>query len=98
MQFPEGSGGLGLARVSSRGSGQGFAAANAPFPSGKNLIGLGMVAPTVVAHGTETQKARYLRPLFTCEELWCQLFSEPGAGSDVASLATRAVATVTSGS
>ena len=40
--------------------------------------------------GSETQKQRYLRPLFTCEEIWCQLFSEPGAGSDVASLATRA--------
>ena len=50
-----------------------------------------MVAPTVVAHGTPAQQQRYLRPLFTCEEIWCQLFSEPGAGSDVASLATRAV-------
>jgi alkylation response protein AidB-like acyl-CoA dehydrogenase len=39
--------------------------------------------------GTEEQKKRYLRPLFTCEEIWCQLFSEPGAGSDVASLSTR---------
>ena len=45
----------------------------------------------MVAHGTEDQQERYLRPLFTCEEIWCQLFSEPGAGSDVASLATRAV-------
>ena len=50
-----------------------------------------MGAPTVVTHGSEAQKARYLRPLFTGEEVWCQLFSEPGAGSDVASLATRAV-------
>jgi alkylation response protein AidB-like acyl-CoA dehydrogenase len=50
-----------------------------------------MCAPTIVVHGTEQQKARYLRPLFTGEEIWCQLFSEPGAGSDVASLATRAV-------
>jgi alkylation response protein AidB-like acyl-CoA dehydrogenase len=49
-----------------------------------------MVAPTIVAHGTEDQKTRYLRPLFTGEEIWCQLFSEPGAGSDVAALATRA--------
>ena len=47
--------------------------------------------PTVVTHGTEEQKQRYLRPLFTGEEIWCQLFSEPGAGSDVAGLATRAV-------
>ena len=50
-----------------------------------------MGAPTVVTHGSEEQKKRYLRPLFTGEEIWCQLFSEPGAGSDVASLATRAV-------
>jgi alkylation response protein AidB-like acyl-CoA dehydrogenase len=45
----------------------------------------------VVTHGTDAQKHRYLRPLFTGEEVWCQLFSEPGAGSDVAGLATRAV-------
>jgi alkylation response protein AidB-like acyl-CoA dehydrogenase len=44
-----------------------------------------------VTHGSEAQKQRYLRPLFTGEEVWCQLFSEPGAGSDVASLSTRAV-------
>jgi alkylation response protein AidB-like acyl-CoA dehydrogenase len=50
-----------------------------------------MGAPTVVTHGSERQRRRYLRPLFTGEEVWCQLFSEPGAGSDVASLATRAV-------
>ena len=48
-----------------------------------------MGAPTIAAHGTEEQKQRYLRPLFTGEEVWCQLFSEPGAGSDVASLATH---------
>jgi len=57
----------------------------------RNIIGMGMGAPTVVAHGTEEQKDRWLRPLFTCEEIWCQLFSEPGAGSDLASLSTRAV-------
>jgi alkylation response protein AidB-like acyl-CoA dehydrogenase len=50
-----------------------------------------MVAPTIVTHGTDRQKSRYLRPLFTGEEIWCQLFSEPGAGSDLAGLATRAV-------
>ena len=50
-----------------------------------------MGAPTVVTHGSEEQKQRYLRPLFTGEEIWCQLFSEPGAGSDVAGLSTRAV-------
>jgi alkylation response protein AidB-like acyl-CoA dehydrogenase len=50
-----------------------------------------MGAPTVVAHGTVEQMERWLRPMFTAEEVWCQLFSEPGAGSDVAGLATRAV-------
>ena len=54
-------------------------------------IGLGMAAPTVLAFGTPEQQHRWLRPLFTGEEVWCQLFSEPGAGSDLAGLATRAV-------
>jgi alkylation response protein AidB-like acyl-CoA dehydrogenase len=57
----------------------------------RNVIGYGMVAPTIVTHGTERQQDRYLRPLFTGEEVWCQLFSEPGAGSDVAGLSSRAV-------
>ncbi|MGO9456022.1 MAG: acyl-CoA dehydrogenase family protein [Acidimicrobiales bacterium] len=92
VHFPEGCGGLGLGPGLQPRIGARLRAARAPVPSGKNLIGLGMVAPTVVAHGTPAQKERYLRPLFTCEEIWCQLFSEPGAGSDVASLATRCVA------
>ena len=53
----------------------------------RNPIGYGMGAPTIVTHGSDDQQTRYLRPLFTGEEIWCQLFSEPGAGSDVASLA-----------
>jgi alkylation response protein AidB-like acyl-CoA dehydrogenase len=56
-----------------------------------NPIGHGMGAPTVYTWGSEEQKRRYLRPLFTGEEVWCQLFSEPGAGSDVAGLASSAV-------
>jgi alkylation response protein AidB-like acyl-CoA dehydrogenase len=60
-------------------------------PRPYNIIGLGMGGPTVMAWGTEEQKQRLLRPLATNEEIWCQLFSEPGAGSDVAGLATRAV-------
>lgn len=56
-----------------------------------NIIGIGMGGPTLIACGTEEQKMQLLRPLATNEEIWCQLFSEPGAGSDVAGLATRAV-------
>jgi alkylation response protein AidB-like acyl-CoA dehydrogenase len=56
-----------------------------------NIIGIGMGAGVLAAHGTEAQKERWLRPMFTVDEVWCQLFSEPGAGSDVAGLSTRAV-------
>ena len=56
-----------------------------------NIIGIGMGGPTLITWGTEEQKRRLLRPLATNEEIWCQLFSEPSAGSDVAGLATRAV-------
>ncbi len=55
-----------------------------------NIIGIGMGGPTLITWGTEDQKRRLLRGLATNEEIWCQLFSEPGAGSDVAGLATRA--------
>jgi alkylation response protein AidB-like acyl-CoA dehydrogenase len=65
-------------------------AAGAPDPFVRNPIALGMVAPTIRHHGTETQRERLLLPLFTGEEVWCQLFSEPGAGSDLASLSCRA--------
>ena len=54
--------------------------AGAPDGFFLNPIGYGMGGPTVLAHGSEDQQARYLRPDFTCEEVWCQLFSEPGAG------------------
>ena len=65
-------------------------AGGAPVAGVRNPIGYGMCAPTIATHGTPEQKERYLRPLFTNEEIWCQLFSEPGAGSDVAGLSTRA--------
>jgi alkylation response protein AidB-like acyl-CoA dehydrogenase len=68
-----------------------FADAGCPDHQARNVIGLGMAMPTIHAHGTEEQKRRYLRPCFSGEEIWCQLFSEPGAGSDLAGLATRAV-------
>jgi alkylation response protein AidB-like acyl-CoA dehydrogenase len=91
VHFPEGHGGLGLSPRLQKVVNEAVFAAGAPNPAWRNIIGYGMGAPTVVTHGTEEQKARYLRPLFTGEEIWCQLFSEPGAGSDVAALATRAV-------
>ncbi len=91
VHFPEGHGGLGLAPKLQTEVNAKLAAAGAPSPYYRNPIGYGMGAPTVVSHGTDEQKHRYLRPLFTGEEVWCQLFSEPGAGSDVAGLATRAI-------
>jgi alkylation response protein AidB-like acyl-CoA dehydrogenase len=65
-------------------------AAGAPDPFVRNPIALGMVAPAIEHHGTDAQRERLLLPLFTGEEIWCQLFSEPGAGSDLASLACQA--------
>jgi alkylation response protein AidB-like acyl-CoA dehydrogenase len=65
-----------------------LAAAQAPPHIG--VIGLSMAGPTIIAHGTEEQKARYLQPLLAAEEIWCQGFSEPDAGSDLAAARTRA--------
>jgi alkylation response protein AidB-like acyl-CoA dehydrogenase len=89
--FPPGLGGLGLAPALQAVVDRDLRAAGAPSEVERNVIGYGMAAPTILTHGTDEQKQRYLRPLFTCEEIWCQLFSEPGAGSDVAGLATRAI-------
>jgi alkylation response protein AidB-like acyl-CoA dehydrogenase len=91
VHFPDGAGGLELSpklqnTINTRLWGEG-----APIAYARNPIGYGMCAPTVVTHGSDAQRTRYLRPLFTGEEIWCQLFSEPGAGSDVAGLSMRAV-------
>ena len=90
LHFPIGNGGLGLSPAAQLYVMRRLAKAGAPSAMGRNVIGYGMCAPTIVIHGTEEQKSRFLRPLFTGEEIWCQLFSEPGAGSDVATLAMRA--------
>jgi alkylation response protein AidB-like acyl-CoA dehydrogenase len=90
LHFPPDCGGLGLTPKDHQRAQSRLAAGGAPIAGIKNPIGYGMCAPTIVSHGTDEQKARYLRPLFTSEEIWCQLFSEPGAGSDVAGLSTKA--------
>ena len=91
VHFPEGNGGLGLSPKLQTVINERLSAAGAPVAYYRNPIGYGMSAPTIVTHGSEEQKKRYLRPLFTGEEIWCQLFSEPGAGSDVAGLSSKAV-------
>ena len=91
VQFDVGYGGLGLhPKLQSVIDGR-LRSVGAPNAYYRNPIGHGMGAPTVYSWGSDDQKKRYLRPLFTGEEVWCQLFSEPGAGSDVAGLATKAI-------
>ncbi|MCQ4208632.1 acyl-CoA dehydrogenase family protein [Streptomyces longispororuber] len=92
VHYPEGLGGLGVPRSLQAVVDAELEAAGAPDNDPRrNGIGLGMAAPTILRYGTDEQKQRFLKPLWTGAEVWCQLFSEPGAGSDLAALGTRAV-------
>jgi alkylation response protein AidB-like acyl-CoA dehydrogenase len=64
--------------------------ARAEAPQHLGVIGLGMAGPTIISRGTEAQKARYLQPLLSAHEIWCQGFSEPGAGSDLSAVRASA--------
>jgi alkylation response protein AidB-like acyl-CoA dehydrogenase len=88
---PEGDGGLGLSGSLQRQIDARLRVAGASGPSSGRFFGMFLAAPTIATHGSEALRRRLLRPLFTGEDVWCQLFSEPGAGSDLASLSTRAV-------
>lgn len=91
IHFPKGQGGLGLSPDLQLIVDEELHAVGAPSNVLRNFMGVGMAGPTLIGHGTPEQQERLLRPLFTCEEIWCQLFSEPGAGSDLAALSASAV-------
>jgi alkylation response protein AidB-like acyl-CoA dehydrogenase len=91
VHFPEGWGGLGAPPRMQRDVDRRLRGAGAPSPEVHHFFGLTMVGPTVVTHGSDELRSRLLRRMFTGEDSWCQLFSEPGAGSDLAGLSTRAV-------
>jgi len=90
VHFPEGHGGLGLRPELNKLVEQRLRDAGAE-PTDPSTFFMALAGPTIVTHGSDEVKERFLRPMFTGEETWCQLFSEPGAGSDFAGLATRAV-------
>src|SRR5207237_703599 len=90
VAWPEELGGRGLGPAEHFVVQEELARARAPELVGR--IGVNLAGPTLLAHGTPEQKARWLPKILSAEELWCQLFSEPGAGSDLAAVATRAVA------
>jgi alkylation response protein AidB-like acyl-CoA dehydrogenase len=91
VHFPEGFGGLGLKPVLQRDIDRRLYGAGARGPGARHFFGLTMAGPTIVTNGSDEVRDRLLRRTFTGEDAWCQLFSEPGAGSDLAGLATRAV-------
>lgn len=87
-EWPRAYGGRGLRRGAQRVVDQEMARAHVPFLL--NAIGLSWAGPTILRFGTEAQQRRFIRPILAADEIWCQGFSEPGAGSDLASLRTRA--------
>ncbi len=89
VHFPTGSGGLGLRPAVQRVVEQRMREAGAA-PADPASFFMALAGPTIVTHGTEEQRRRFLRPMFSGEHRWCQLFSEPGAGSDFAGLACKA--------
>jgi alkylation response protein AidB-like acyl-CoA dehydrogenase len=91
VHFPEGWGGLNVAPNLQRDVERRLKEAGATSPEAKHFFGLTMAGPTVVTHGSDELRGRLLRRMFTGEDAWCQLFSEPGAGSDLAGLACKAV-------
>ncbi|HEY4419876.1 MAG TPA: acyl-CoA dehydrogenase family protein, partial [Pseudonocardia sp.] len=91
VHFPEGLGGLGVSRGLQARADAILQGAGGPNPFSLNPIGHGMAAATVLEHGSRELAQELLPPLATGEHIWCQLFSEPGAGSDLAGLATSAV-------
>lgn len=91
VHFPQNHGGLGLSPKFQKIVNEKISRAGGPNSYARNPIGYGMCGPTVVEWGSEDQKKKYLRPLFTGEEIWCQLFSEPGSGSDFAGLSAKGV-------
>jgi alkylation response protein AidB-like acyl-CoA dehydrogenase len=91
VHFPDGVGGLGLPPSMQRHIDKRLREAGARPPHGTLFFGMSLAGPTVVTHGSDELRRRALRPMFTGEEIWCQLFSEPGSGSDLAGLSTRAV-------
>ena len=92
VHYPAGLGGLGAENGLQAAVDAAFAAAGSPENRPRlNVIGLGMAAPTILRFGDDAQKERWLPSLWTGEDIWCQLFSEPGAGSDLAGVGTSAV-------
>jgi alkylation response protein AidB-like acyl-CoA dehydrogenase len=90
VMYPEGHGGLGVRPQLQKVVNQRLHEAGAP-PMDASMFFIALAGPTILTHGSEEVKQRFLRPMFTGEEKWCQLFSEPGAGSDFAGLGTKAI-------